>query len=276
MKEWFTAGELSGYQKISKQTLIYYDRISLFCPAYVDEKTGYRYYSAAQLDDLDTILIMKKLGFSLKEIREHMRCHTAKESVEAFCGQLARIDQEIRDLEMIRNRLAHRCRHLEAALKNRDSREDIEVEHTDGMHVFYYDIQPPYSPKETSLAAKKCYTEAFRRKLPVYFECGVMVPLEHIMSGRYTEAVRCFLPVDQTDEAENLVWLPPGKTVTAYHVGDYASIGVTYEKVLAYCRKENLRIISGSYEFCINDYVTSNDENEFITEIMFYVEDASF
>ena len=31
-------------------------------------------------------------------------------------------------------------------------------------------------------------------------------------------------------------------------------------------------IISDSYEFCINDYITSGDENEYITEIFFYVQ----
>lgn len=271
MKEWFSIGELSRYQKISKQTLIYYDRIGLFCPAHVDESNGYRYYSAAQLDDLDTILIMKKLGFSLSEIREHMIRHTAKESVTAFRAQLARIEGEIHELEMIRSRLAHRCRHLEAALRSRESTEDIEIEKTKGMHIFCCDIRPPYSPWETSLAVKKCYTEALTQNLPIYFECGVMVPLPHILAGRYTEAVTCFLPADPTAENENVRSLPAGLTVTAYHVGDYASIGRTYEKVLSFCRENGLELCSGSYEFCINDYVTSNDENEFITEIMFYV-----
>ena len=31
-------------------------------------------------------------------------------------------------------------------------------------------------------------------------------------------------------------------------------------------------IVSDSYEFCINDYITSGDENEYITEIFFYVQ----
>lgn len=34
MKDFFSIGELAGYQKISKQTLIFYDKIDLFKPAY--------------------------------------------------------------------------------------------------------------------------------------------------------------------------------------------------------------------------------------------------
>ena len=70
MEDLFSIGELSRYQNISRQTLIFYDKIGLFCPAYVDPHNGYRYYSASQIDYLDTILIMKKIGFSLDEIKE--------------------------------------------------------------------------------------------------------------------------------------------------------------------------------------------------------------
>ena len=45
----------------------------------------------------------------------------------------------------------------------------------------------------------------------------------------------------------------------------------SYEKLLQFCRERGLEIISDSYEFCINDYISSGDENEYITEIMFYI-----
>ena len=70
MNDLFTIGEISKHQNISRQTLIFYDKIGLFRPAYVDPENGYRYYSAAQLDYLDTICIMKKFGFSLDEIKD--------------------------------------------------------------------------------------------------------------------------------------------------------------------------------------------------------------
>ena len=81
MDELFSIGELSHYQNISKQTLIFYDKTGLFKPAYVDPQNGYRYYSAAQLDELDTILILKKSGLSLQKIRELLEHYTTKSSL---------------------------------------------------------------------------------------------------------------------------------------------------------------------------------------------------
>ena len=70
MNNYFSIGELSKLQNISRQTLIFYDKIGLFTPAYINPENGYRYYNANQLDYLDTICIMKKIGFSLEEIKE--------------------------------------------------------------------------------------------------------------------------------------------------------------------------------------------------------------
>ena len=80
-KNLFTIDELADYQNISKQTLIFYDKTGLFKPACVDPRNGYRYYSAGQLDDLDTILIMKKIGFFLEEIREYMESSNLETSI---------------------------------------------------------------------------------------------------------------------------------------------------------------------------------------------------
>ena len=113
MKDMFSIGELARYQNISKQTLIFYDKIGLFRPAYVDPDNKYRYYKASQIDYLDTILIMKEMGFSLGEIQEHMKTYTINTSLIALRKQLTVLDQQIKHLQLVRNRLAHRCEQME-------------------------------------------------------------------------------------------------------------------------------------------------------------------
>ena len=60
--------------------------------------------------------------------------------------------------------------------------------------------------------------------------------------------------------------------MSTYHVGDYPSIGRSYERLLDYCGKHRLRLISDSYEFCVNDYITTQVESEYITKILFYIQ----
>ena len=49
--------------------LRHYDAIGLLRPAYVDPSTGYRSYTAGQLADLNRIVALKDLGFSLEQVR---------------------------------------------------------------------------------------------------------------------------------------------------------------------------------------------------------------
>ncbi len=274
MEDLFSIGEVSKYQNISKQTLIFYDKIGLFRPVYVDPGNGYRYYSASQIDYLDTILIMKKIGFSLSEIKEHMQHYTIDSSLIALRKQITVIDHQIQELRLLRSRVQHRCEQMEAAKMHRNDSANIVVEEAAIQYVLFHPVDEPYTLKEISIATKKCFSQAFREQLPIFFQCGVIVPYQRIKSGHFTKASMAFLPIEKNDTAQNILCLPQGKCACIYHVGDYLSIGRSYEKLLNYCETNHLEIISDSYEFCINDYITSKDENEYITKIVFYVKDA--
>jgi DNA-binding transcriptional MerR regulator len=64
----FRIGEFSRLSRLSIKALRFYDERGLLKPTYVDQTTGYRYYSAALLPRLQRILAFKELGFSLEEI----------------------------------------------------------------------------------------------------------------------------------------------------------------------------------------------------------------
>ena len=271
MKNLFSIGEVSKYQNISKQTLIFYDKIGLFRPAYVDPENGYRYYSAGQIDYLDTILIMKKIGFSLSEIKEHMEHYNIDSSLIALRKQLSVIEQQIHELQLLRSRVLHRCEQMEHSRLCGGRENMVQVSEEGVRYLLFREVEAPYTMREISIATKKCFAEAFQKSLPIFFQCGVTVPLQRIQAGRFTEASYAFLSIEKTDQTPNIQRLPPGTCVSIHHVGDYFSIGRSYEKLLNYCESHSLEIISDSYEFCINDYITSHDESEYITKIMFYV-----
>ncbi|MGM1047783.1 MAG: MerR family transcriptional regulator [Bacillota bacterium] len=52
---------------ITTRTLHYYDKINLFKPTHLTEN-GYRLYDRSSLEELQTILFLKEMDFSLKEI----------------------------------------------------------------------------------------------------------------------------------------------------------------------------------------------------------------
>ena len=70
MLEKLSIGQLAEIFKINIQTLYYYDKIGLLIPSFRNTLTGVRCYSFKQVQQLSTILYLKKCGFSLDEIKE--------------------------------------------------------------------------------------------------------------------------------------------------------------------------------------------------------------
>jgi DNA-binding transcriptional MerR regulator len=64
----FRIGDFSRLSQVSIKALRFYDEVGLLKPTFVDDATGYRYYSANLLPRLNRLLVFKELGFSLDEI----------------------------------------------------------------------------------------------------------------------------------------------------------------------------------------------------------------
>ena len=65
----FKIGEFSQITQISIRMLRYYDENELLVPEYIDEFTGYRMYGINQIEELNKIIFLKNLGFSIKEMK---------------------------------------------------------------------------------------------------------------------------------------------------------------------------------------------------------------
>lgn len=275
MNNFFSIGEICKMQGISHQTLIYYDKIGLFRPAYTDPSNGYRYYSAAQLDHLDTICIMKRIGFSLKEIKEHMESFTLQQSLDVLRRQGEVLRGQIEELQMVLSRVEHRCLQLEHSAAIHDSWDAVTLEETEPMLILEQAVEAPYTLEQVSIATKECFVRSWREHIPIFFQSGAVVPYERLLQGRYTEASHAFLPVEKLPDAEKTAGireLPRGRCAVTYHKGDYPSIGKAYDRILQACGERGWTIVSDSYELAMNDYLSTGDEEEYMTKILFYIE----
>lgn len=65
----YTISEMARMFDLSRQTLIYYDRIGLFKPARVNDE-GYRFYAPVQIPQLRLICLLREMDVELKDIAE--------------------------------------------------------------------------------------------------------------------------------------------------------------------------------------------------------------
>ena len=65
----FSIGEFARHGRVSVRMLRHYDAIGLLRPASVDAASGYRFYQAPQLTELNRIIALKDLGFTLQQVQ---------------------------------------------------------------------------------------------------------------------------------------------------------------------------------------------------------------
>ena len=94
----FRIGEFSKIAQVSGRLLRYYDEIGLFNPVHIDSETGYRYYSAQQLPELNRILALKELGLTLDQIARLVAGHISADEIRGMLVmKKAQIEQTLRE-----------------------------------------------------------------------------------------------------------------------------------------------------------------------------------
>lgn len=128
MQNKLTIGEMAKLRGVTVDTLRHYDKIGLLKPYYTDPDTGYRYYSISQYEVLGTIKELRRIGFSLEEIKDFLTNRTVKKSVQFLQQSMDRIQEKIRELQAIHSIMMNRLTHIERFLESyKDS--DIVVKH---------------------------------------------------------------------------------------------------------------------------------------------------
>lgn len=71
-------GEIADFFGVSRKAIRLYEKKGILKPVKTDAANGYRYYSAEQVQQLNALLELKALGFSLDEIKMILDGKTAK------------------------------------------------------------------------------------------------------------------------------------------------------------------------------------------------------
>ena len=101
-------GEFSKKTGASVKTLRYYDQIGLLKPSEIDVFTNYRYYGESELQNYKRIEYLKKLGFTLEEIKnnvDNMTLEFLDSKREELLIKMKFINDQIRELGLLRNNI---------------------------------------------------------------------------------------------------------------------------------------------------------------------------
>lgn len=113
MKKYFTISEFAKLRDININSLRYYEKIGVLKPHYIDEKTGYRYYSPEQVSILDIILLCINFGMPLKEFAKHINSSDTIDNKELFEIGKKIAQERIFDFQMELSKIEYTLHYLE-------------------------------------------------------------------------------------------------------------------------------------------------------------------
>lgn len=270
-REIYTISEFAKMTGVSTDTLRYYDKINLFKPTDIDSKTGYRYYTLKEFEEIGEIQTLQTLGVSLKEIKHHLENKTFFSSYMLLSKQYADIDRKIAELIQLKSYLSEKLLTLEDVMNN-NSDDEIVLKEIDERIGYGTRINcKDYGEIKTESAR---IIEKYRKSLFVSNSYAIFIPKEDILKRKFNAHYYCVIFDIEKDEAE------PFEKLT-FPKGLYATIrynGTTFErsdsmiKLVDYIEQNHYKIIGDALQICVIDENITNIDAEKINEIQIPIE----
>ena len=93
MKDYYKIGEISEMYDMSRDSLMYYEKLGIIKPTRDDN--GYRLYNVSDIWRLNLIKELKSLGFSFKMIKEYLENRDLKSTNKLLEDGITLLDDQI-------------------------------------------------------------------------------------------------------------------------------------------------------------------------------------
>lgn len=261
-------GEMAKLSHISVGSLRHYEKLGLLTPEYVDENSGYRYYSIRQFECLNTIRYLRVLGMPLPEIAGFMKNRNLGKIQEMLCQQKAEVARRREELWRVEHKIDNRLQQIQTALSSEKDR--ITLKNLPPRRIAWLrtdlSIESYHDPE---FEASICQLEQWQEEAVVFLgKVGVGIPEEWLKAGKYDRYGMVFLILDEEDQYTGDVEELPGETcATICFQGSHMDAPAHYERLCGYIAQQGWKIAGFSKEVTLIDFGFTNDLEQFVTEI---------
>jgi len=262
--------------RITPKALRYYDQLGLLVPAAKDTLTGYRYYTADQLERGVMVKTLCSLGLSLEEVTSYLDAETRrdKDIMQALMekhlfrirGEIARLQRievllEQSDMEIVKMVLSEPVIKDVPALRVVSKRDKGSYGETIGRligelcEMLFRPVNQKNLVKMTGPCMAIYHDQEYKERDA---DIEVAIPI----TGR--------IEVDEGMEVKNL---PPARVLAVVHKGSYETLHLTYKKVYDYMMKNRMEFAGPGRELYLSDPCKTTPE-ELLTEIQLPIKEC--
>lgn len=266
-KKLFQIGDVAKMFHISVGSLRHYEQAGLLKPEYIDENSGYRYYSTRQFEVLNTIRYLRLLDMPLNQIADFLQNKDIDVIEDKLLKQKEIIARKQQELAIIERKIDRRLQQLRDAISS--DLNTIRLVNTPPCRIAWIEDTlelNSYLDLEYSIRRLEEHQAA---SLTFLGKVGVGIARDNLIADRFEHYNLVFLLLDDEDTYEgNITQLPAITSVSVRFCGSHSEAAVYYQKLMDYIHSNHLEITGFSREITMIDYGITNDTDKFVTEIL--------
>lgn len=263
-----TVGQMAKIHNINKRTLMYYDEIGLFSPAFKDLK-GYRFYLYSQCSSLETILSLRGLDMPIEEIKEYMVTRSPERLLTLFEAKEKDARQKIEELEKVRSYLCKKSNSIKSSILTKMG----EISITDSEEEYL--LVSPILKEDSDEAVVTLMSSILKQLHNRHLYChsyGSIISHEYFLANKFTNYTQYFLKVPKMMDHPYLQVKQKGTYLQMYWKGSWETLPTAYAQIMEYVYAHNIKLKGNIYEENVIDDFAVIDTNQFITKIMIAIE----
>ena len=244
MKDFFTIGELAALFGLNIQTLYYYDSIGIFSPRERDERNGRRRYEFDQIYELANVSYMRRLGYSLEEIKESRTSLTSGRAVDIMKQRSAELRRQWQEILNIDEAIQRKIQFIEQEMDGLQP-EEITVRHfEDRRYISIGEEELLYKENSFYFYPTIAFYEGDRKYFGAY-----LYPDDGEIPG--------------TVPRSRIRIIRAGDFLCGYHLGGYETVPDTIRRLRD--ARPDLKLGEAAINFNILDQFVESNRDHFIT-----------
>lgn len=265
-KKFLNISDFAKIAGVSRQTLIYYDRIGLFSPAFT-ASNKYRAYSHNQVNSIGIITILRDLGVPLKKIKEISTNISADTMEKTLRYQLNEIEEKIERLSVLKDMTQIRLEQISEGKTAANSAEKFSViELAEDIPVYLGDEIGKKAEDIDDETIIDFFDKIEKRGLPAVFTFGYIKNAEEIWQNSNGCVSRMWFRLKNKKHAN--AFIEKGRYLVGYAKGDYGKTDYIYDELAAYAKKNHLVAEGNVYEEYLIDEFSEKNPDEFLIKIL--------
>lgn len=227
-----TAGEFASLARTTKRTVLWYAEKGILRPRAVDSSNNYRLYGPNQIIDFQAILLLRKLNFSIAEIRDFLANRHSIETLfnlkrKSLNEEISALTAALKDTEMYYDNL-----------KKTGTLVNPKVKTIKAFPILYIDRQGPYKNIGDYFDELRTYIKIIPRGtsgLTIYEDIGYQ-PKNAKVKVCFLKRPGLVLKTDTKDLVKEMV-VPGFKALSYTHMGSSRLLSMLWQELKKYQEK---------------------------------------